>query len=312
MSRNDLYIDDGTRRPRRFSFSAVLAIAVGLTALVFMFVMNDPGTRTVAGYYVWKATNANAGAGQQLSVRGVQLYYEDHGPRNAGQADSVLVLHGGTACIETMGGLIAPLAASHRVIAVDTRGHGRSTDNDEPLSYASIADDMLALLSALHVERVSIVGWSDGGIVGLQMALRQPKRVNRLVTIGANYRTDGYTVSGRALIDGLHPDAPGLADARSFYERVASDPAHWPILVGKLKSMWLREPNYTNAELSRIKTPTLLVLGEHDDIRKDHGEKMARLMPHARLMIVGGASHMLPLENPPGFDAAIAAFIDER
>jgi len=305
--------DAGRKRSRgRVRFSALLAITVGIAALVFMFVLNDAGTRTVARYYLWKTTNANAGEGHRLSINGIQLYYEDHGARGPGQADPVLVLHGGTAFIETMGGLIPPLAVNHRVIAVDTRGHGRSTDNDEPLSYASIADDMLALLTALHVERVSIVGWSDGGIVGLHIALRHPKRVNRLVAIGANYRTDGYTDSGRALIDGLRPDAPELADARSFYERVASDPTKWPILIRKVKQMWLREPNYTDAELSKIKTPTLLVLGEHDDIRKDHAEKMVRLMPHARLMVVGGASHMLPLENPPGFDAAVTGFIDER
>jgi pimeloyl-ACP methyl ester carboxylesterase len=196
------------------------------------------------------------------------------------------------------------------VVALDSRGHGRSTDDTGALSYARMADDAVAALDALGLERVDVVGWSDGGIVGLDLALRHPERVGKLVAIGSNYRTDGYSEAGRATIASARADAPELAGARLFYRRVAPEPARWPTLVRKVADMWHREPSYADADLARIGAPTLLVLGEHDDVRLDHAEAMARLMPRARVRVIAGTTHLVPLEQPQQLAAEISRFLD--
>ena len=140
------------------------------------------------GFYAWKLCSAEAHGGQYTDINGIRLYYETYG---SGQP--VLVLHGGTGSLEDMRYQIAALAAERFVVAPDSRGHGRSSDTDAPLSYGLMADDMLKLLDSLKIDRVDIVGWSDGGIIGLDLAIHHPERIRRRTGTGANYDVNGLT-----------------------------------------------------------------------------------------------------------------------
>jgi pimeloyl-ACP methyl ester carboxylesterase len=137
-------------------------------------------------FTVWRAISSQAHGGQYVNINGVRIWYETYG-----SGTPVLVLHGGTGSLEDMHKQIRALAATRFVVAVDSRGHGRSTDSDAPLSYALMANDMLKLLDQMNIRQTDIVGWSDGGIIGLDLAMHHPERVARLVAIGANYDVDG-------------------------------------------------------------------------------------------------------------------------
>ena len=143
-------------------------------------------------FYLWKVYSGKAHGGQHIRVDDASIYCETFG-----SGPPVLVLHGGLGYIEDMSFQIRALAKSHFVIAVDSRGHGRSTGANGPLNYSLMSDDMVKVLDSLNINRVDVVGWSDGGIIGLDLAMRHPERVRRLVAISANYNPDGlgYTPS---------------------------------------------------------------------------------------------------------------------
>ncbi|MBI1814016.1 MAG: alpha/beta hydrolase [Deltaproteobacteria bacterium] len=255
----------------------------------------------IPAFYLWKAVSRTAHGGRYAEINGVRIYYETFG---AGAP--VLVLHGGTAFHESMHYQIRALVQSHFVIAPDSRGHGRSTDGEEPLSYARMADDMLKLLDDLQVGKADIVGWSDGGIIGLDLAMRHPERVGRLVAIGANYNVTGVEHLPPA---DASPDAAEVADLRDFYARVAPDPAHWPIFYRKVVAMWRSQPSYTLDDLAQIKTPTLVMAGEFDDIKREHTDALAKAIPGSRKYIVKDATHLAPLEQPDAVNRAIGEFL---
>jgi len=255
----------------------------------------------IPAFYLWKAVSRAAHGGRYAEINGVRIYYETFG---AGAP--VLVLHGGTAFSESMHYQIGALVPSHFVIAPDSRGHGRSTDGEGPLSYAQMADDMLKLLDDLQVGKADIVGWSDGGIIGLDLALRHPERVGRLVVIGANYNVSGLEHVPPA---DASPDAAEVAERRDFYKRLAPDPAHWPIFYRKVVAMWRSQPSYNVDELARIKAPTLVIAGEFDEIKREHTDALANAIPGSQEYIVKGATHLAPLEQPDAVNREISRFL---
>jgi pimeloyl-ACP methyl ester carboxylesterase len=233
-------------------------------------------------------------------VNGISLYYEIYGA-----GPPVLVLHGAGAFLETMHPFIRALSATHTVIAVDSRAQGRSTDAAGPITYALMGDDMVKLLDALKYKQADVVGWSDGGIVGLDMAMKHPDRVRRLVAIGANYDVDG--------VDPKAFDPAGLAqeeaEVRPFYRAAAPDPSHFDAMMKKIETMITTQPHYTPAQLHQIHTPVLVVAGEHDLIFRAHTDALAHAIPGAKEVIVKGASHFGPLEQPDVYDALAVGFL---
>ena len=159
----------------------------------------------------------------------------------------------------------------------------------EPLSYRLMADDMLKLLGTLGLRRVDVVGWSDGGIIGLDLAMRVPDRIGRLVVIGANYDVNGLVQ--------VPAPRPTCRPARLLCPH-APDPAHWPELYRKVVTMWRTEPHYKPEELARIRAPTLVVAGEFDVVRRDHTDRLAKAIPGAEEAIIAGGSHFLPARSP--------------
>ena len=244
-----------------------------------------------------------------VSVNGSRLYFAIF---HRGGGAPVLLLHGGSASSEIWAGEVERLRGSHEVIVIDTRGHGRSSRSAEPFSYAGFASDALGMMDSLRLSRVAVVGWSDGGVTGLVLAIEHPDRVTRLFTYGANFDRTGYSSAP--------PDSVARANGRRFRERMAAEyarlsptPDGFPALSAALDTLYAREPAITTAALQSIRVPTGICAGEHEQfITRAHTEALAHWIPGARLIILPGISHGGPLQDPDGFHRAVETFLDAR
>jgi pimeloyl-ACP methyl ester carboxylesterase len=167
-----------------------------------------------------------------------------------------------------------------------------------------MSDDMSRLLDHLQIEGVDVVGWSDGGIIGLDLAIRRPERIRRLVAISANYDVDG-------IVDGLtlESEAPRVP---LRYRLFAPDPGHWPVFYRKVHTMWRTQPHYTLNDLGRIKAPTLIMAGEFDIVKREHSTQFAKAIPAGREFIVEGATHAVPNDKPEIVNDQILSFLDSN
>ena len=275
-----------------------LATLAGLAAIVCtIFCAVDEPARRWGQFYLWKAFSGKAHGGQHIRVDDVSIYCETFGA-----GPPVLVLHGGLGYIEDMSFQIMALAKSHFVIAVDSRAHGRSTGANGPLSYSLMSDDMVKVLDSLKINRVDAIGWSDGGIIGLDLAMRHPERIRRLVAISANYNPAclGYTPSAEVV--------PRIA---LRYWLLAPNPAQWPGLYRNVITMWRTQPQYTLNDLGQIKAPTLVMAGEYDLIKREHTNQLAKAISGSHESIIDHATHSVPIEKPDIVNSEILNFLDE-
>jgi pimeloyl-ACP methyl ester carboxylesterase len=237
---------------------------------------------------------------------GARLYYAVF-HRGAGRP--VVLLHGGMSSSDWWG-FEAPRLAGHEVIVMDSRGQGRSSGSEGPLSYDRMATDVLALMDSLRVRRASIVGASDGGIIGLVLAIEYPQRVDRLFAWGANFNTHAEKQSPpnpafKAL------GAAYLARAAADYRRLSPTPDGFASLRTALGRMYASEPNLTPADLGHIRARTVIADGEYEQfIDPSHTRLLATLIPGARLVIIPNVSHGGPLQNPAAFHAAVSELLD--
>ncbi len=229
----------------------------------------------------------------ETKVNGVTLSWSVYGA-----GDPVLLLHGGAGNGSHWAFQVPSFANDHRVYVIDARGHGHSTRTDAPASYSQLADDVVALMDSWKLERAAIVGWSDGGIVGLDLAIRHPSRVSKLVAYAANANQSGLKKGGGAAVD-------------AYFARCAKDfPGDWKALLTWLRPMWRTQPNFTDAQLASISAPTLVLDGAHDElIREDHQRAIARAIPQARLLLLPEASHFALFQQPAAFNAAVLEFL---
>jgi len=244
-----------------------------------------------------------AGPGHYADLRGLRVYYELHG-----QGPALILLHGGTGDGRQFSRQVPAFESRFRLIVPDACAQGRTTDRPGPMSYHEMAEDVLALMDQLHVPSARVMGWSDGGNVGLDLAIHHPARVSHLVTFGANFSPDGLNPADRAWGDTATAAAFGVG-ARNAYGRLAPDPGHFEAAMNKILSMWRTQPRFTAAELGRIRARTLIVAGEHDLIRREHSEQLARSIPGARLWIVPGATHSVMIENASVVNPAVLEFL---
>ena len=164
-------------------------------------------------------------------VNGLQMYYELHGA-----GDPLVLLHGAYATIDLWGPILSTLAETRQVIAVELQGHGHTADIDRPFSYEQMADDVAALMEHLQIPQANVVGYSMGGNTGLQLAIRHPELVRKLVAISANYRSDGYYPEVLAMIQTITPEMFAETPLAEAYRRNAPNPEDFPKLVEKLKA----------------------------------------------------------------------------
>lgn len=238
------------------------------------------------------------------SVNGIQLYYA-----TAGEGEPVVLLHGGLANSDYWGQQVAALAQHHKVIVVDSRGHGRSTRDSRPYSYDLMSDDVVALLDHLKIAKADIVGWSDGGIIGIDLAIRHPTRVNRIFSFAPNTKTSG-----------VKPDteknpvfASYIERAGNEYRKLSKTPDQYDAFVEQISHMWGTQPNWSDEVLKKINTPVLIVDGDHDEaIVREHLEYIANTIPNAGLLILPNTSHFAFIQAPKEFNEAILNFIDYK
>lgn len=241
-----------------------------------------------------------AGAGSPLSaapdvqaghaaVNGLRMYYELHGPEPAGAGRPLLLLHGGGSSIRTTFGAVLPaLARTRRVIAIEQQGHGRTADIDRPLSFEQMADDGAALLGSLGVAEADVFGFSVGGNVALQMAIRHPERVGRLVVGSTFYRTEALAPAVRASFAGPVTPADMPAPLREEYLRIAPHPEHLQRQIDKLMAMLGGFRDWPPQMLQAIRAPTLVLLGNADIVGPEHAMEMCRLIADCTLAILPG------------------------
>jgi pimeloyl-ACP methyl ester carboxylesterase len=221
-----------------------------------------------------------------------------------GHGDPVVLLHGGLGNLEQFGNQVPALTGHYQVIAVDSRGHGRSTRSHHGIGYHQMAEDVVALLDHLKLARAAIVGWSDGGVTGLDLAIHHPDRVSRLFVIGTNYDLTGLKHASAATMTTY------FARCKRDYARLSPAPRELAALRKELRTMWTTEPVYTAEQLAAITAPTLIVLGDHDEIvRRDHAEQLARLIPHGTFLLLRDASHFAMWQAPADFNAALLGFL---
>jgi pimeloyl-ACP methyl ester carboxylesterase len=237
-----------------------------------------------------------------LPVNGVQLYYA-----RFGHGDPVLLLHGGAGNANWWGSLVPVLvAAGHEVVVLDSRGHGRSTRSAEPYSYGLMAADVIGVLDALGLRSVALIGWSDGGIIGLDLAIHHPERLRGLLTFGANSDLKG--VREDALTKPTVTEY--LTRSAAEYEALSSTPQAYEAFIGAIEQMWQTQPAYTATELASIRVPTTIADGAHDEmILRSHSEYLARSIPKARLRILEDVSHFGLVQNPDEFAALATGFL---
>ncbi|MFD0053178.1 alpha/beta fold hydrolase [Streptomyces sp. NPDC127168] len=232
--------------------------------------------------------------GDYADLPGVRTWYESEGA-----GDPLVLLHGGFCTNETWGAQRADLAAAYRVLLPERRAHGHTPDVDGPLTYQDMADDTVAFLETAVDAPAHLVGWSDGAVVALLVALARPDLVRRVVLIGANFRPAGECFVEPGMLDAMTPDSPDMAFFREMYEAVSPDGAdHWPVVALKVIDMWRTQPALTERELGRVTAPTLVVTGDDDLMTLEHTTALYRALPDARLAVLPGASHLVPLEKP--------------
>ena len=237
----------------------------------------------------------NARAGHTVAVNGIKLYYETYG-----QGEPLLLLHGNGQSISAFNGQIPELAQHYQVIAVDTRAQGQSTTNGQTLTYDLFAEDMSALLTALHIPAANVVGWSDGGNTGLSLALHHPQQVKRLVTMGANLWADTMAVTA--------------ATIKEVRQGKMQTTLLWPInkqarKMRPLMVLLLNYPRMKATDLAGISAPTLVLAGEKDLIKDAHSRLIASSIPHGQVQILPGLTHYAPQEAPAVFNAAVLGFL---
>jgi pimeloyl-ACP methyl ester carboxylesterase len=264
---------------------------------------------------------AETGAGGHARVNGLNMYYEIHGTGRP-----LVLLHGAYMTIDAMGAVIPGLAGIRRVIAVELQGHGRTADVDRPLSYEQMADDTAALLRHLSVRRADVFGYSMGGGVALQVAVRHPEVVRKLVVASASYTSEGMHPELLEMIPSITPEAFAGSPIEEAYLRTAPNPDDFPTLVAKLKRLDMEPFAWPPEDIRGIVAPTLLIVGDSDAIRLEHAVEMFRLLgggvmgdlaglPNSQLAVLPGTSHFIPpgsavLDRAGWLVAMIGEFLD--
>jgi pimeloyl-ACP methyl ester carboxylesterase len=242
----------------------------------------SPATTNLVRYALWRA-NSN-GTSQYVQVNGESLYVETHG-----DGLPVLLLPGGLSTLDSFFSQWPSLAARYRVIAIEPRGHGRSTPITE-LTYRQLAADAIAVLDALGIAQVSIVGWSDGGTTGLMMALEYPQRVKKLVAISANFSPTGIDAAAQSAVSDDATAGPNRM-AYVLYRWRAGRNANWDELRRVVTTMWLTRPIMAMSELQRVRAPTLLIVGSNDLVTLEHTREMAAMLGDAELCVIEEGHH---------------------
>jgi pimeloyl-ACP methyl ester carboxylesterase len=259
--------------------------------------------------------------GSYASVNGLNMYYEIHG-----SGEPLVLLHGGLSTIEVDFGSVLPsFAETRQIIAIEQQAHGHTADIDRPLTYEQMADDTAALLQQIGVEQADFLGYSIGSGVALQVAIRHPEMVRKLVLVSSSYNSGGLRPGILAGIMNIAPEAYVEAMEGSpfqqAYARVAPNPENWQTLIEKTQQLDGRVQDWLPSDIQGITAPALIVIGDSDIIRLEHAVEMFSLfggdvegvsagLPNSQLAILPGTTHLTVPTRVDWLVSMITAFLD--
>ena len=254
-------------------------------------------------------------AGRRVQVNGMQMYYEV-----TGQGDPLIVLHGAYMNIPMMGDIIPRLAKTHKVYALELQGHGRTTDIDRPITYPNLADDVAAFMDAAGLEKADVFGYSMGAAAALQLAIRHPAKVNKLVAASVAYDVEGWQPEFRAFIPQMKVEQFLELPFAKDYRKLAANPDGFPELVRKLIALE-KEPMAWEADVKALKVPVLIITGDADVATLEHSVAMFRLLgggamgdmgkplSTSRLAVLPATSHTAVITQPDLLHAFVEPFL---
>ena len=246
--------------------------------------------------------------GEYVDIGGVNTWYDEDG-----RGEPLVLLHGGLCTNETWQAQMSAFAERFRVLAPERRGHGHTADVEGPLTYDDMAADTVGFLDKVVGGPAHLVGWSDGGILGLMVAIQRHDLVRKLVVIGTNYDTAGVAPEAEEMFANMAPDSAGMATFRSLYELHSPDgPEHWPVVFAKFIEMVQREPHISVDDLARISAPTLVLVGDDDMVSFEHTVALFRAIPGSELAIVPGTSHRVLMEKPDLVNRLVLDFLEQE
>lgn len=238
------------------------------------------------------------------SINGVQIWYATYG-----HGLPVILLHGGLGNSNYWGNQVSILAQNHRVIVMDSRGHGRSTRNEQTYSYDLMASDVLGLMDFLNIKKTAIIGWSDGAIIGLHIAIYHPERLTKLFAYAANSNPSGV----RADIFKSTVFKTYIARTKKEYKTLSATPNEYKIIFEQLSKMSATQPNFTKEQLKAITVPIWIVDGDHDEVvKRENTEFMAAQIPNSGLLLQPWVSHFSFLQDSKQFNNDVLNFLERN
>lgn len=235
-----------------------------------------------------------------VNHRGARLWYAVYG-----HGSPVILLHGGLANSNYWGLQVRALESRYEVVVMDSRGHGRSSLGTAPMGYDLMASDVLALMDALAIRKAALVGWSDGAIIGLDIAIHDPARLTKLFAFAANSDPSGVKDISKSPVF-----VAFIARAQKEYEKLSPTPKQFGVFEKAIAQMWATQPHFSDAQLRSIRVPTWIVDADHDEaIKREDTDRMARLVPGAGELILPRVSHFAFLQDPVMFNEALMHFL---
>ncbi len=259
---------------------------------------------------------ATPGKTAYASVNGLKLYYEVYGT-----GKPIVLLHGAFNTIDmAFGALIPQLSKTRQVIAAEMQGHGRTADIDRPFSFDAMADDVAAMLKQVGIESTDVLGYSMGGEIALQLAIRHPNLVRKLIIVSSAYKYEGWSQETRSILPMLTPEMFEPTPIKQEYDRLAPDPKHFKDFVNKMKKFVTTPYDFGADKIKAIKSPTLIIAADGDGVTPEHAVEMYRLrggkymvdfgpIPTTQLAIYPGASHISVMMQTDWINSIVNAFL---
>lgn len=246
--------------------------------------------------------------GQYFKSDDVQLHYKVQGKGS----DYLILLHGSLEAMQNWDRQINDFAKRYRVVTLDNRGHGKSGFTDRRMDYVLLSEDVLNLMIHLKIDSAHIVGFGDGGIIGLRLASSHPEKVRKLIAIGANYKVDTSVVYHEVLEKVKEWDENKIYQYMRNNFRGYKNFSLIAQFTQRMKTMLLTEPNMTLADLKKIKCPTLFITGDHDIIKLSHTSEMYENVQQGYLSVISGTKHYPQKEKPELVNAIILEFLNKK
>lgn len=240
----------------------------------------------------------NKEIGKYAELNGTKIYYEEYG-----KGEPLLIIHSCGTDIKAMEYQIDFFKTKYRVIALDSRGQGKSELNTKKLTYDQMAEDSEALVKHLNLDTINILGWSDGGIIGLKMGIRNLVKINKIVTMGVNLRFDNTAVNGWA----INQVRKMQAEALKMIED-GDTTKDWNKEL-QLDQLLINHHGISHSDLEKITASVLITIGDRDIIKNEHAVEIFNHIPKAQLCIMPGGNHGAPRNNPKGFNEIANNFL---